>query len=149
MSRKKVTEDFYFLQELSKYDNVHTIAEVLVYPSSRPIPRIYLGTGFRMKQVQDGFDMKTLYYSDKAFHLLSNWIDMGSNAWKIELVLLNKKTSAINPCLPDFLQQMGIEAIWANLQSNTPSKSHFTEQFHRWFDGLKTIRLLKHFTAID
>ena len=148
MSRKKVTEDFYFLQELSKYDNVHTIAEVLVYPSSRPIPRIYLGTGFRMKQVQDGFDMNTLYYSDKAFYLLSNWIDIGSNAWKLELSLLNKKTSAINPNLTDFLQQEGIEDIWSNLQNNASSEYHFSKQFHRWFDGLKTIRLLKHFTNI-
>ena len=28
------------------------------------------------------------------------------------------------------------------------SKYHFSKQFHRWFDGLKTIRLLKHFTEI-
>ena len=146
MPRKKVTEDFYFLQELSKYDNVHTIPEILVHPSSRPISRVYLGTGFRMKQVQDGFDLKTLYYSDKAFHLLSNWIDLGSNAWGMELSLLNKKASAINLNLTDFLQQEGIEDVWSNLQTNAPSEYHFSKQFHRWFDGLKTIRLLKHFT---
>ena len=148
MPRKKATEDFYFLQELAKFCGVQTIPEILVQPSSRLISRVYLGTGFRMKQVQDGFDMNTLYYSDKSFHLLSNWLDLGSNAWKIELSLLNKKTSAINPSLTNFLQGEGIEDIWSNLQTNVPSEFHFTEQFHRWFDGLKTIRLLKHFTEI-
>ena len=99
-----------------------------------------------MEQVQNGFDVNTLYYSDKSFHLLSNWIDLGSNAWKMKLSLLNKKTSAINPSLTNFLQREGIEDVWFNLQTNAPSEFHFTEQFHRWFDGLKTIRLLKHFT---
>ena len=146
MPRKKATEDFYFLQELAKFCGVQTIPEILVQPSSRLISRVYLGTGSRMKQVQDGFDINTLYYSDKSFHLLSNWIDLGSNAWKMELSLLNKKTSAINPSLTNFLQREGIEDIWSNLQTNVPSEFHFTEQFHRWFDGLKTIRLLKHFT---
>ena len=148
MPRKKATEDFYFLQELTKYCGVHTIPDILVHPSPRQISRVYLGTGFRMQQIQKGFDIKSLYYSDEAFLQLSNWINLGSNAWEIDLYLLNKRISAINPCLADFLQQMGIEDIWTNIQSNAPSKSHFTKQFHRWFDGLKTIRLLKYFTEI-
>ena len=39
-----------------------------------------------------------------------------------------------------------VENIWNNLQSSSPSENHFIRQFHRWFDGLKTIRFLKHFT---
>ena len=148
MPRKKATEDFYFLQELTKYEAVHTIHEILVYPSPRPIARVYLGTGFRMEQVQNGFDMNTLYFSDLAFHLLSNWIDLGSNAWKLGFSHLIKKISAIHPDLTDFLLQEGIKEIWMNLQINAPSKEHFAKQFHRWYDGLKTIRFLKHFSGI-
>ena len=148
MPRKKATEDFYFLQALTKFCGVHIIPEILVYPSPRPISRVYLGTGFRMKQIQNGFDVYTLYYSDKAFHVLSNWIKLGSNAWKMELSMLTKKTSAINPNLTDLLQKERIEDVWSNIQTNAPSKYHFSKQFHRWFDGLKTIRLLKHFTEI-
>ena len=149
MPRKKATEDFYFLQELTKFCSVHTIPEILVYPSPRPIPRVYLGTGFRMKQAQDGFDLNTLYYSDAAFQILKELIDLGSNAWEIELSLLKKNTSAIHPHLTDFLLQEGIEDVWMNLQRNASSKSHFSKQFHRWFDGLKTIRLLKIFTFTE
>ena len=87
-----------------------------------------------MKQVQSGFDIGTLYYSDAAFHLLSKWINLGSNAWKMKLSQLKKKTSSINPGLTDFLQKEGIENIWSNLQTNAPSEYHFSKQFHCWFD---------------
>ena len=75
-------------------------------------------------------------------------IDLGSNSWEIELSILKKNTSVFHPHLTNFLLQEGIEDIWTNLQINAPSKSHFTKQFHRWFDGLNTMRLLKYFTEI-
>ena len=146
MPRKKATEDFYFLQELTKYCGVHTIPETLVFPSLRPISRVYLGTGFRMKQAENGFNFSNLYYSDEAFDLLAQWLKLGNNAWKSDLVGILEKSKSINPYLADFLKQEKIESIWNKIQSNAPSKSHFTRQFHRWFDELKTIRFLKRFT---
>ena len=146
MPRKKATEDFYFLQELTKYCGVDIIPETLVFPSSRPISRVYLGTGFRMQQMQKGFDVQKLYYSDTAFSILEQWLKLGSTARKVELSIILQETKNIDPKLEVFLQNDGIEKIWDKLQSNAPSKSHFTKQFHRWFDGLKTIRLLKYFT---
>ena len=146
MSRKKATEDFYFLQELAKYCGVHTIPEILVQPSSRQISRVHLGTGFRMEQIQKGLDIHSLYYSEEAFLLLANWINLGSNAWEMALSTLYRKSTDLNPNLTDFLHDEGIEDVWSNLQTNAPSKFHFSKQFHRWFDGLKTIRLLKRFT---
>ena len=147
MSRKKATEDFYFLQELTKYCGVQTIPEILVYPSPRPISRVYLGTGFRMKQAENGFNFSTLFYSDDAFDLLAQWLKLGNSAWKYNLADILEKSNTINPYLADFLKQEKIEAIWTKIQSNAPSNSHFSQQFHRWFDGLKTIRFLKRFTT--
>ena len=86
MPRKKATEDFYFLQELAKFCGVHVIPDILVYPSSRPIGRVYLGTGFRMAQAQQGHQIKNLHYSKHAFTLLKQWIYLGTSAWKMSLV---------------------------------------------------------------
>ena len=147
MSRKKATEDFYFLQELTKYCGVHNIPEILVFPSPRPISRVYLGTGFRMEQMQNGFDITNLYYSDDAYRYLSKWLQLGGHAWENSLNDLLKDIKSIHPNLIGFLKIEGIETIWSKIQNNTPSKSHFTEQFHRWFDGLKTIRFLKRFSS--
>ena len=146
MPRKKATEDFYFLQELTKYCRVHEIPDILVNPSPRPMSRVYLGTGFRMAQAQQGFEIRSLYYSEYAFTLLQKWIELGTSAWEISLSELLEKTKSHNKELPNFLLKEGIENIWKNLQLSSPSENHFVSQFHRWFDGLKTIRLLKHFT---
>ena len=146
MPRKKATEDFYFLQELTKYCGVHNISETLVFPSPRPISRVYLGTGFRMEQIQNGFDIAKLFYSEGAFWYLSQWLQLGSHAWEVNLKDLFKNTNTIHPNLVEFLKLESIEDIWSKIQKNAPSKSHFAGQFHRWFDGLKTIRFLKRFT---
>ena len=91
--------------------------------------------------------LKRLESSGEAFLLLKNWLNLGSNSWEMALSILNRKATALNPHLTDFLHDEGIEDVWVNLQTNAPSKSHFSKQFHRWFDGLKTIRLLKRFTT--
>ena len=146
MPRKKATEDFYFLQELAKFCGVHSISDILVHPSPRPESRVYLGTGFRMEQMKQGFDIRRLYYSEHAFMLLAEWIKLGTSAWGISLVQLLEKISSQNKELMNFFLKEGIENIWENLQSSSPSENHFIQQFHRWFDGLKTIRFLKYFT---
>ena len=147
MSRKKATEDFYFLQELTKYCGVHNIPETLVFPSPRPISRVYLGTGYRMEQIQKGFDITNLYYSDDAYRYLSKWLQLGGHAWENSLNDLLKDIKSIHPNLIGFLKIEGIETIWSKIQNNAPSELHFKEQFHRWFDGLKTIRFLKRFSS--
>ena len=147
MSRKKATEDFYFLQELTKYCGVHNIPETLVFPSPRPISRVYLGTGYRMEQMQKGFDITNLYYSDDAYRYLSKWLQLGGHAWEKSLNDLLKDIKSIHPNLIGFLKIEGIETIWSKIQNNAPSELHFKEQFHRWFDGLKTIRFLKRFSS--
>ena len=146
MSRKKATEDFYFLQELTKYCGVHNISETLVFPSPRPISRVYLGTGYRMEQMQKGFDITNLYYSDDAYRYLSKWLHLGGHAWEKSLNDLLKDIKSIHPNLIGFLKIEGIEIIWSKIQNNAPSALHFKKQFHRWFDGLKTIRFLKRFS---
>ena len=147
MSRKKATEDFYFLQELTKYCGVYNIPETLVFPSPRPISRVYLGTGYRMEQMQKGFDITNLYYSDDAYRYLSKWLQLGGHAWEKSLNDLLKDIKSIHPNLIGFLKIEGIETIWSKIQNNAPSELHFKEQFHRWFDGLKTIRFLKRFSS--
>ena len=146
MSKKKATEDFYFLQELSKYSGIKRISQKLVYPSSRRDYRVYLGTGFRINQILNGFKIDNLYYSERSFTLLSSWLQLATNSSNLLLHDLIKKINSIDNQLYVFLKNQGLEKIWNNLQKNTKSTFHFRAQFHRWFDGLKTLRFLKYFT---
>lgn len=146
MPKKKATEDFYFLQECAKFCGVHSLEVKLVHPSSRISHRVYLGTGFRMKQADSGFDVNELYYSDNSFKILKDWLEIGMNGFYQSLDDLFDCVEKISPQLKKFIQYENIEEVWDGLQSSSPSKQHFINQFHRWFDGLKTIRLLKHFS---
>ena len=149
MPKKKATEDFYFLQELSKYCGVKTINKTLVYPSSRLENRIYLGTGYRMIEAQKGFNINSLFYSDDAFYYLKKWLTIGTSSWKLDFHELFKKTNNIDLELTNYIINENIKDILPKLQTSSPSKIHFINQFHRWFDGLKTIRFLKFFTKIS
>lgn len=149
MPKRKAAEDFYFLQELAKYRGVQNINNILVYPSSRSVSRVHLGTGFRMEQVKKGININNLYFSDDAFKLLSFWINKGTNSWQKDILELMSLIEKKNKDLNTFLINEGINNIWLGLQASSPTKEHFIKQFHRWFDGLKTIRLLKLFSYID
>ena len=94
----------------------------------------------------EGKKINDLYYSERAFILLKKWIDLGISSWETNVVELIEKSTKINKNLKEFIINEGIEKIWKNLQSSSPTEKHFIEQFHRWFDNLKTIRFLKIFS---
>ena len=146
ISRRKATEDFYFLQEVVKTTSVKSIPEILVHPSARESGRVYLGTGFRMKQAKEGFDIKSLYYTDDAFLILKAWLDLGTNSWKMSFQIVLNKAVEIKTELRDFLIAENLSKIWEGLQHSSKNNQQFVKQFHRWFDGLKTHRLLKYFS---
>ena len=54
------------------------------------------------------------------------------------------KTNDI-PKLNRFLEMQRIEKVWNSLINNSDYEK-FISQFHRWFDGLKTIQFLKYFS---
>ena len=64
MPPKQATEDFYFLQQLAKFDKVHLIKNILVYPSARAEQRVYLGTSFRMKNIQNEIHFDDIYIKE-------------------------------------------------------------------------------------
>ena len=146
LSKRKATEDFYFLESLAKYKNVETINEILVFPSSRISNRVYLGTGFRMEQSTKGYDLKELFFKKQSFSILNKWLKIGKNSKNIEIDNVLSQAKGINENLPVFLTEQKINNIWDGLQKSSPSSKHFEKQFHRWFDALKTIKLLKYFS---
>lgn len=146
MSRKKATEDFYFLQECAKFCGVKWIKKVLVHPSARSENRVYLGTGFRMSQAKNGLDLSTLQFNHSAFAILKIWLRLGTTSKSRDIQSVFTDCGKIHPDLVPFLKKEKIEGVWDGLQLSSPSDKHFKMQFHRWFDGFKTIRFLKYFS---
>tara|TARA_B100000029_G_scaffold98508_1_gene88748 strand:+ start:8348 stop:9466 length:1119 start_codon:yes stop_codon:yes gene_type:complete len=146
MPKKKATEDFYFLQELTKYCGVYKINKILVHPSPRSTERVYLGTGFRLNQLINGLSIKKLYFSKQAYDTLEAWLLLGYSSWKKQLDELLNQTKNIQYELSSFLINEKIAKVWNNIQNSSPTKTHFIKHFNCWFDALKTMKLLKYFS---
>ncbi len=145
--RKKAGEDFYFLQEIAKYRRVGIVNKILVHPSPRLSERVYLGTGIRMKQALEGFNLQRLFYSDMAFEVLKNLLLLAESSERSTLEQFLSDCELIDTGLPEFITGENIPTVWEGLQRSSPSRNHFILQFHRWFDGLKTMRLLKYYSS--
>ena len=145
MNKLKATEDFYFLQELTKhFGYMGQINNIIVYPSSRISERVYLGTGYRMQQVKKGDSIDQLYFSDEAFIYLKKFLAIIKDSYQLNIDDLLNKTKSI-PNLNIFLINHDIEKIWKSLINNVDDEKYLS-QFHRWFDALKTIKFLKYFS---
>jgi hypothetical protein len=51
---------------------------------------------------------------------------------------------AIEPELTRFLKDQEFSRVWTRLQENTSNDDTLHAQFHRWFDGLRTLKLIHH-----
>ena len=146
MNKRKAAEDFYFLQELEKTVGIFHINDTLVYPSSRYLNRSYLGTSTRLKKCLDGeLSIDSLYYSSKSFKILSKWIEIALKSQKISSEKVLEKCNKIDPGLSKILIKLNFQKSWVGI-INAPSYQHFKEQFHRWFDAFKTLKLLKYYS---
>ncbi len=149
MPRRKATEDFYFLQAFAKFRSVDKIETVLVYPSSRESKRVYLGTGFRMSQAKKGEDLGELVYPSEAFNILKRWLLIAMGGYTEDIGEIIIKTQNLSSILYDYLMEENIKDIWDPLRESSPTEIHFQKQFHRWFDALKTHRLLNRYLTIS
>ena len=140
---KKATEDFYFLQQLAKYNFIYQIKNILVYPSSRAEQRVYLGTGYRMKNFSKYNKFNDLAFSEegyKSLKLIYNIIDKNWNTDHLKICKLfkNKDLKIYN-----YLCQNNFMGILIQIKNNTKNKIQFINQFHNWFDSLKIYKFLK------
>ena len=144
MSKKKATEDFYFLQALAKYSHIFIINDILVFPSSRDTQRVYLGTGFRMKEYGVTKKFNNLTFTKKSFKSLEKIISIVKVNWNNDFNIFKKNASMeLKSDVFDFLISQDIKKIWKNFQENSQSRKQFMLFFHQWFDALMIIKLLK------
>ena len=146
MNTRKAAEDFYFLQELEKTFGVFKIKEILVYPSSRYTPRAYLGTSSRLlKCLNNKLTMDSLYYTDYSFKILNQWLLLALKSEKKSYKEILKECNSLDEKLIIFLEKHNFKNAWKAI-NQAPTSMHFKKQFHRWFDGFKTFKLLKYYS---
>lgn len=144
MNRRRGGEDFYFLQQLAKTGNVDTIHTTTVHPSPRPSWRVPIGTGPRVQRFIQGTRDEYVVDHPDTYEILRKWLAELSAQPSMDSGGLLAQARAIEPALESFLRTQNFERNCERLQKNAPDEAGILAQFHRWFDGLKSLQLIHY-----
>ncbi len=144
MNQRQAGEDFYFLQQLAKTGPVDTITTTTVHPSARASWRVPFGTGQRVGRYHAGEHDEYAVYNPEIYRVLRDWLAAVADNLDASPVRLLAKARAIEPQLEAFLIANDFASAWTSLQKNAPNPTQLHAQFHRWFDGFKTLKLIHH-----
>ena len=144
MNRRKAAEDFHFLNKLAKIGRIGTLSTTTVHPSPRLSTRVPFGTGRSMIRLISGeTDQYRLYHTD-TLTILRDWLaEMDADPCRDSGQIL-EAARKIHPGLKGYLDLSRFPIDWPLICRNCPDAEHLRHQFHVWFDGLKTLRLVRH-----
>lgn len=144
MNRRTAAEDFHFLDKLAKLGRVGRITETTLFPAARLSSRVPFGTGQRMLRFVAGETDEYRIHDSRIFVILREWLaaidadpDRGAEA-------ILEEAGKIHPELQGYLDLCRFAADWPVIRMNSPDPERLRRQFHVWFDGLKTLRLVHH-----
>lgn len=144
MNRRTAAEDFHFLDKLAKLRRVGHIGATTVFPSGRTSHRVPFGTGQRMQQFMSGEAEEYGIHDPRIIVILKEWlaaVESDPDRSPEEILADARK---IHPALNGYLDLSRFAIDWPVIRRNCPDPGHLRSQFHVWFDGLKTLRMVHH-----
>ena len=143
MKVRSAGEDFYFLQECAKCGEFFELKNVLVHPSARRSGRNAFGTGPALEKILSGEGLNRI--APAAFDALK--VLLAAARTPECLADPEKLSAAVPEQVREFLRSARFAENWRRILANTPATPAARERaFHRWFDGLKTLRMLHALT---
>jgi hypothetical protein len=146
MNRREAAEDFYFLNKMAKLGPLSRIHTTTVFPSARPSHRVPFGTGQRMIRFLEGKQNEYLLYDPKVFTILKCWLEMMGCVGRQQAQSILAMAARIDPLLTSFLESNRFQEVWPRIQRNHRKHDALIMQFHVWFDGFKTMKLVHYLT---
>jgi hypothetical protein len=137
MRRCQAGEDFYFLQQLAKTGPIALCGGTTVQPAPRVSARVPFGTGRAMATPEEGPCAQT--YAPGNYAVIGSWLAQ-FDAEQSGAELRN----AAAPALAEFLGTQDFDTSWQRIQANSRTTAQATAQFHRWFDGFRTLKAIHH-----
>jgi hypothetical protein len=147
MNRRTAAEDFHFLDKLAKLRRVGHIGTTTVFPSARTSHRVPFGTGQRMLQFMSGAAEEYRTHDPRIIEILREWlagVDADPDRAPEAILTAARK---IHPALKEYLELSRFAIDWPVIRRNSPDPRRLRRQFHVWFDGLKTLRLIHHLSV--
>jgi glycosyltransferase involved in cell wall biosynthesis len=144
MNRRTAAEDFYFLNKLAKIGKIGMIANTTVFPSPRISERVPFGTGMRMLRFMTEGMNEYRIYNPRTFIILRNWLALIDADPDREPNAILADAREIHVHLEEYLHVSRFAVDWQRIRRNCRDPHHLRLQFHTWFDGLRTLRLVRH-----
>jgi hypothetical protein len=146
MNRREAGEDFYFLNKLAKIGNVGYVRKTCVYPSARPSLRVPFGTGKRIQRFLDGNHEEYVLYDPLVFEILAQWLLLMEGSFRSDEQEILTHAEKISPILATFLTDCNFTDVWPKMRRNFKNEDNLKKQFHCWFDGFRTLKLINYLT---
>jgi len=146
MNRRAAGEDFYFLNKLAKVGAVCTIEGTRVYPSARISKRVPFGTGAAVEKIVQFENPEYGLYDPCVFVVLKLWLECMRTSFFSDAQEILAKAKSIHHGLEEFLISRKFLSVWANIRSNVKNIRACERQFHNWFDGFETLKLINYLT---
>ncbi len=146
MNRREAGEDFYFLNKLAKISAIRQIGETVVFPSARVSKRVPFGTGAAVGKTLSGERQEHFLYDPRIFVILKEWIALMKDCFNQSEDQIMDRARDIDPGLGAFLAARGFLSIWPKIRSNLKDQKTYIRQFHGWFDGFETLKLINYLT---
>jgi hypothetical protein len=144
MNRRQAGEDFYFLQELVKTGGVGRVNSTTVHPSARVSDRVPFGTGATISRHLSGGDDGSLVYHPTSYRVIGDWLSLVEGRLDHPASDLLERAARISTQLKEFLIRNEFAESWPRIQQNAPDLDGLGRQFHRWFDGFRTLKLIHY-----
>jgi len=144
MNRREAGEDFYFLNKLAKITKIKYIKNTCVYPSSRASQRVPFGTGKRIHRFLDGSRNEYVLYNPQIFEILARWLKLMEMSLHYNEENILREAGRISPALVSFLINSRFEESWRKIRNNAKNDHTLINQFHCWFDGFRTLKLINY-----
>ncbi len=141
MSQRPAGEDFYFLQNLARTGGIESVHGTCVYPAARVSDRVPFGTGPTLSRLLTA-PADQLFYPLEAFLLLGEFLQLAVG-WTADGEALQQQADQLQPFLGQFMREQKLALVVDRLRRNSPTQNQFVRALHGWFDGLKSLRLLR------
>ncbi len=142
INRLEAAEDFYFLNKLAKVGPVARIDTTRVYPAARVSARVPFGTGRRMIRSLAGDHDGSRLYHPRIFLILAQWLAAVAGDPDRSGSLICAEAAGIHQTLSDFLSARAFPDTWEKIRRNSRNVAFLNRQFHAWFDGFLTLKLI-------
>ncbi|MHB9099605.1 MAG: hypothetical protein ACYC5X_17500, partial [Syntrophales bacterium] len=115
-----------------------------VFPSPRISERVPFGTGRQMIRHMTGGTDQYRLYDPRIFAIIREWLSAMEADPDRDPKKILAEARTIHPHLAEYLCMSRLDTDWLNIRMNSHDSGHLLRQFHIWFDGLKTLKLVRH-----